>query len=159
MASESSEEQTVSVALSPELVEWLDEHAASQELDRETLLAQLVASYRTTATQEGDLDTDALVSEKQLETVIESRLAAWLEPQVQTLVADAFEEIAAEHLDSESVAPEELNEATNAVQRQLSNRIDSVDAEFQSKIEDVRERVIQVKKEADTKAPRDHSHD
>jgi chromosome segregation ATPase len=37
-------------------------------------------------------------------------------------------------------------------------RLASVESEFQEKIEDVRDRVIQVKKEADAKAPREHSH-
>ncbi|WP_226010547.1 hypothetical protein [Halomicrobium salinisoli] len=35
----------------------------------------------------------------------------------------------------------------------------ALDEEFQTKIEDVRERVIQVKREADAKAPADHSHE
>jgi len=37
--------------------------------------------------------------------------------------------------------------------------VDALDEEFQSKVEDVRERVIQVKREADAKAPADHSHE
>lgn len=68
-------------------------------------------------------------------------------------------------LDSEAIAEavraqldEQLAEATNAVQRQLSNQIDSVEADFDEKIEDIRERVVQIKRETDQKAPNDHSH-
>lgn len=41
----------------------------------------------------------------------------------------------------------------------LRNRLDDVDAAFDEKIQDVRERVVQVKREADGKAPADHDHE
>ncbi|WP_193569273.1 MULTISPECIES: hypothetical protein [Halostella] len=40
----------------------------------------------------------------------------------------------------------------------VEERLDEIDDEFMDLIEDVRERVIQVKREADAKAPADHGH-
>lgn len=40
----------------------------------------------------------------------------------------------------------------------LEERVDSLDATLESKIRDVRDRVVQVKREADGKAPADHEH-
>jgi rubrerythrin len=40
----------------------------------------------------------------------------------------------------------------------LANRVAALEDDLDAKIEDVRERVIQVKREADAKAPRDHEH-
>lgn len=122
MASESTEEESVTIHLPPELREWLDSHATSQDVDRETLLMQLVASYRHTT--DGEFEGPAVL------------------------------------LDEGEIAglEEQISEARNAVQRQLGNRIDETETTFQKKLEDVRERVIEVKKEADGKAPKDHTH-
>jgi rubrerythrin len=57
------------------------------------------------------------------------------------------------------VVADRVAEATGAVRTQLGDRIDGVEAEFRELIEDVRERVIQVKGEADAKAPADHGHE
>ncbi|MFC7193707.1 hypothetical protein ACFQL4_02135 [Halosimplex aquaticum] len=45
-----------------------------------------------------------------------------------------------------------------AVEEGLSAEIDRVEADFAEKIRDVRERVVQVKRETDRKADADHSH-
>ena len=52
---------------------------------------------------------------------------------------------------AERVAPDAVPEA-------VEERLDEIDDEFMELIEDVRERVIQVKREADGKAPADHDH-
>ena len=129
MASESKEEQTVSVALPDELVEWLETEADAADVDRETLLAQLVATYQTAQQFEGELDGGAVL----LETgaVLES---------VEGDFAD------------------QISEATKSVQQQLGARLDTVESEFQEKLQDVRHRVVQLKKETDEKAPADHAH-
>ncbi|MFW5965560.1 MAG: hypothetical protein ACOCP3_02285, partial [Halodesulfurarchaeum sp.] len=43
--------------------------------------------------------------------------------------------------------------------RTLEDRVNALEAELDEKIQDVRERVIQVKREADGKAPADHEHE
>jgi chromosome segregation ATPase len=50
-----------------------------------------------------------------------------------------------------------LDEITDDVET-LTDRVAAVEDDLDHKIEDVRERVIQVKRETDAKAPRDHGH-
>jgi len=134
MASESSSEGSGSISLPSELDEWLGEQAAALGIGREQLLVQLLAAYRTAS----ELDDDvAILSGEDLERRVQSQLGETVEEALS----------------------EQISEATSSVQRQLTNRIDTVEAEFDGKISDVRERVIQVKKEADRKAPADHSHE
>jgi chromosome segregation ATPase len=144
MASESTEGGSVSVVLPPELHDWLEEQAAELGVDTGQLLAQLVASYRVTA--EADLEAEL---DEQIESTVQSMLTDTLTEQLGTTVQEA----------AEPLVTERVNEATTAVQSQLTDRIDTVEGEFQAKLEDVRERVIQVKKETDGKAPDDHTHE
>jgi DNA repair exonuclease SbcCD ATPase subunit len=95
MASEEHEEVTVSITLSRDLREWLDEQAAAQATDRETLLERLLLAHREVATDDPNLDT---------------------------------------------VSSEQLAETRE---------------EFRNLLEDVRKRVVQVKRETDAKTPTD----
>lgn len=119
-SSESSDERTRSVTLPEDLSDWLDEKADSLDVDVDTLLEQLLASYQMTADESVDDDLAVI---------------------------------------DESVLNERLTEATNGVKRQLGNRIDAVETDYQENLEDVRQRVIQVKKETDAKAPANHDHE
>ncbi|WP_436901597.1 hypothetical protein [Halovenus halobia] len=151
MASESSSERTLSITLPSDLDEWLDEQATAAEVDREELLVQLLATYQMAAEesiQEG-LEVDSREIEQAVRSQLDDQLAARLDGELESRIEQAVNEL----------VTEQLSEATNSVQRQLSNRIDTVESEFDEKITDVRERVIQVKKEADKKAPAAHSHD
>ena len=130
MAGESQENLTVS--LPPELESWLDQHAAQRDIDQETVLVQLLASYRELADGDGDplADPDTI------------------EPAVRSIVADRLPDIAealAEELDQDGAETRE--------------RIEALEADFQAKLDDVRQRVVQVKREADAKAPADHTHE
>jgi len=66
-------------------------------------------------------------------------------------------------LDTEAVDPEEgspaarLDEVASDVET-LTDRVAAVEDDLDDKIDDVRERVIQVKRETDAKASRDHGH-
>jgi prefoldin subunit 5 len=135
MASEPTE--TVTVRLPSDLDSWLDEQARELGVDRETVLVQMLASYRATAELDGDLDAAEFEfgapSDERVEEVVDQRVEAAL--------------------------AEQLSDATETVERRVDSRVDSVQAEFQEKLEDVRERVIQVKQEADAKAPADHDHE
>ena len=130
MAGESQENLTVS--LPPELASWLDQHAAQHNLDRETVFVQLLASYRELADGDDDpfADPDAI------------------EPAVRSVIADRLPDIA------EAVEAELDEERTAA-----HERIEAVEADFQEKLDDVRQRVVQVKREADAKASPDHTHE
>ncbi|CCQ34209.1 CopG family transcriptional regulator protein [Halorhabdus tiamatea SARL4B] len=131
MASESTDSPETAVWLPPELGEWLEEHAAELDVERDVLVAQLLATYRTTATHEGDIDPDSL--------------AATDRERIESIVREVLD-------DHDLTAPDEAIEA-------IAERIDDVEDSFQTKLEDVRSRVVQVKREADAKADADHDHD
>lgn len=179
MASESTEEASVSVTLSAELHEWLGERASERNVAAEDLLVQLLTSYREAATFDGaeagqDLELHLLgeddvesIAERCVDTALDDGAVTEddLEEAVETAINEALEDALADHV-SEQVAEsldaeltDRLSEATSSLQKQLENRIDTVENDFQGKLEDVRERVIQVKRETDTKAPADHGHD
>lgn len=151
MASESTE--TVTVRLPSELDSWLDEQARELGVNRETVLVQMLASYRATAELDGDLDAAEFEvgapSDEQVEEVVDRRVEERLEGRLDERVEDAVEAALAER----------LSDATEAVERRVGSRADSIQAAFQEKLEDVRERVVQVKQEADAKAPADHDHE
>ena len=138
MVSESSEGQTVSVALPTELIEWLESEANETGVERDTLLAQLLASYRAMEEIEGELENGAVALD--ITDVTETALAGQLDGKLETKV------------------DEQVNQAKDALQRQLDSQIETLEAEFQEKLQDVRHRVVQVKKESDSKAPEGHAH-
>ncbi|WP_158855053.1 hypothetical protein [Halorhabdus sp. CUG00001] len=142
MGSESTESQDVTASLPADLAEWLDERAAELDVDRDVVLEQLVAAYRQTADRDDDSPADVgptAVDRDRIEAVVADVLAEE-KPAIAEDVASAVGERFA---DSEAV----------------EERIATAERNFQSKLQDVRERVVQVKRETDEKAPADHDHD
>ncbi|WP_136716268.1 hypothetical protein [Halorientalis salina] len=82
--------------------------------------------------------------DKHLAAELDERLADAIEDQLGALLEDRLAEV------SQSAAEQ--------ASRQIAGEIESVESEFTGKVEDVRDRVIQVKKETDRKAPADHEH-
>lgn len=165
MPSESTEERSVTVTLPSELDDWLDDHATTLDVDREALLVQLLSSYRTTVELDSDdpsLDplADEVVDDR-IETAVAAELDAALGDEltarIETILDSMLDDRLSDRVD-DAVA-DQVTESTNSVQRRLENRIEAVESEFDEKIVDVRERVIQVKREADAKASADHSHE
>lgn len=139
MASESTEEETLSVTLPAELDDWLEERAAALDADRETVLVQLLASYRATAELDAEYDATngqgmPVADSETVENAVRSVLADTLDDRVESAV-----------------------QAT--VRSAVEGRFDGIQDDYMEKIEDVRERVIQLKRELDTKAAADHHHD
>lgn len=151
MASESSTERSMSITVPAELEDWLDEQAAAADVDSEQFLVQLLAAYRETAQLDEELATG--VDGEELAAAVESEL----DEKLATALDERFDERIESALDE--MLTSRLSEANSSVQRQLTDRIEAVESEFDEKITDVRERVIQVKKEADAKAPKDHTHE
>jgi len=148
MASESGGEGVVQVDLAPELDEWLRDRATAMQVDPGTVLAQLVASYQAASELDGDSgDLDGLAIQVSDERDVE-RL-------VEAAVADRLADEGALESRLEAVVDERLDAAESG----LEERLDAVNSDFRAKLEDVRERVVQVKREADAKAPADHDHD
>ncbi len=156
--SESSREETVAVDLPSDLHDWLEEQAETLDTDKNQLLVQLLVSYQATIDDADDVET-------QLESTVDERVERVLDEQIEATVKSILAETLDEQIQStveERVGPivtDQISEAATSTQRQLGNRIDTVEEEFQSKLEDVRNRVIQVKTEADRKAATDHTHD
>ncbi|WP_135664267.1 hypothetical protein [Halorhabdus rudnickae] len=138
MASESTDPGDVTVNIPAELLEWLDTHTAERDVDRDALLTQLLETYRRTADGDTPDPAAAGVDRETIEHVVEEILAQQREELVATVAAEV-----------------ESDTETDS----LAERIGDLEADFQGKLEDVRERVIQVKRETDAKAPADHHHD
>ncbi|NHN41309.1 ribbon-helix-helix protein, CopG family [Halorubellus sp. JP-L1] len=132
MASE--EHVDVSVRLPPDLEEWLDEQAADRDRSREDVVRELVAAYRsmTESDASGDVLTDG----------------------------DLDDVVDADDLDG-YVDEGDLDEALAAYVESgtFESALDEQREEFTALLEDVRKRVVQVKREADAKAPADHGHE
>lgn len=162
MASESRDQGSVTVSLPPELEQWLDQQATELDVDRETVLVQLLASYRTV--EDEDVSTvENAVSQEDIEPLVRDILRERL-PALTDAIAervgsgdgglseDDREELLADleadlhdRLDVEDVSG-------------LQSRLDDLEADYREKLDDVRKRVVQVKREADAKADADHSH-
>jgi len=143
MASESSDNRVVSARLPSAVDEWLDAKAAELGVDRETVVVQLLSSYRA-ASELGDEDVSPLFESD-------------VEDQVRSVVADRLPDIASavsERVDGGEVDASDIEE----VESRLETDLDRVERDLGEKLRDVRERVVQVKKEADAKAEADHTH-
>jgi len=141
MASESSDEVGVSVSLPPDVEAWLDRKAADLGVDREAVVVQLLASYRA-AEEFGDDDVAAALGGRDVES------------DVRDVIAERLPDIA----DAVAERVDDGNEDLDAVEEGLSAEIDRVESSFTDKIQDVRDRVVQVRREADGKADGDHTH-
>jgi len=155
MASEPTDE-SLSVSLPSDLVEWIDRQATERGVDRETVLVQLLAAHRAAEEMDGEVDVgslDATSVEDEVRAVIAERMtdiagAVAEQLEVERQVEDAIEARRSELVQS----------AVDRSTRQVDDELTTVEAEFTDKLDDVRDRVIQVKKETDRKAPAEHDH-
>ncbi|EMA29705.1 hypothetical protein [Haloarcula japonica] len=145
MSSESTDDGGVYVELSADLDEWLTEQAETLGVPRDAVMEQLLAAYMTAANSDAEMDDLLQPSADELDAVV----AATVDKKLNGSVEAATESAVSSH----------LPDIADTVERQLAERFDALEADFQTKIEDVRERVVQVKQEADAKAPTDHSHE
>jgi chromosome segregation ATPase len=144
MSSESTEDGGVHVELAADLDEWLTEQAETLDVPREAVMEQLLAAYRASA-EFDDETADAHPEADELDAVVAATVDERLSESVETA--------------TESAVSSYVPDIVDTVERQLADRFDTLEADFQAKIDDVRERVVQVKREADAKAPADHSHE
>lgn len=132
---------------------WLDGAAAASDEDREELLRRAIVSLA----DEADVDAP----EADTVTALQARV-----DDLEGTVADVEDELATLEADVEEIAtslPEgELPEEAMA---DLRTDVESLDAEvtemreeFDEKVSDVRERVVQVLRKVESKAAEDHSH-
>ncbi|WP_146417408.1 hypothetical protein [Haloarcula hispanica] len=145
MSSESTDDGGVYVELSADLDEWLTEQAETLGVPRDAVMEQLLAAYMTAADSDDGIDDLIQPSADELDAVV----AATVDEKLNGSVEAA----------TEGAVSSQLPDIVDTVERQLAERFDALEADFQTKIEDVRERVVQVKREADAKAPADHGHE
>ncbi|MFB6170811.1 MAG: hypothetical protein ABEJ06_06645 [Haloarculaceae archaeon] len=95
MASESTEGSTVTVSLPSDLEEWLDERAAERDVDRETVLRQLLAAYRVVVDAEEGSTADALASDVGVEGRVDEQLAPVQQrlDELEQQMSNQFEEV------------------------------------------------------------------
>jgi chromosome segregation ATPase len=132
MASE--EHVDVSIRLPPDLEEWLTEQATEMDRSREDVVRELVAAYRSMTS--GDDSSDVLTTDDVDEFVDADALEAYVERSAFDEALEAYVQQAA-----------------------FEEALDEHRGEFEALLDDVRKRVVQVKREADAKAPADHDHE
>jgi predicted nucleic acid-binding Zn-ribbon protein len=162
-------------ALADAFDRWIDERAAELDVSREAVLARVLAGIGgetdaagdegTTDVDLGDLD-DALADGTALDG-LDEQIAA-LDDRVTAL--EGRERIDPDRMDDLADRLDEIDERLAAIEASetgelgeqvadLDERVADLEADLDEKIQDVRERVIQVKREADAKAPADHDHE
>ena len=169
------------VNLPPDLDRWLKSRADQIGVEPELLLHQLVDSYRTSGSEEeapdhpddpfsGGQSRDRFAADRSremdkavLESLLDEKLDEWVTEKLEATIDDEVAETVESELEArlestireqlESTADNRIERAISAETGALEDRIAELEAEQADAIEDVRERVIQVKKEADTKTP------
>lgn len=143
MASESRDTEQVSVSVPADLQEWLDTQAAELGVDRETVLQQLLAAYHASEDLDGDRSLSAEDIEPLVRDVLTSRLPDLTDAVAEQVTEDLREELVADLRD-------QLGSATDdEAIADLRARIDTLEDDYQDKLADVRQRVIQVKRDAE----------
>lgn len=126
--------------LPEELREWVEQRADETDQDPQDVLTRALTTYQLLETESDAIETNG-AAEAAIVLPDDSEVADRL---------DEFEE-RLENLESLEGNVEDLES--------IEQRLDELDSELDEKIDDVRERVIQVKREADTKAPANHDHE
>jgi chromosome segregation ATPase len=156
MASEPTDEP-LSVSLPPDLAAWVDEQAADRDADRETVLVQLLAAHRAADEMDDGVDVGSLDGSVSVEDEVRSVIAERM-PDIAGAVADQLEVERTVEDAIEARRDDLAQSAADRASRQFEGDLDALEAEFVDKVDDVRDRVIQVKKETDRKAPAEHDH-
>jgi uncharacterized protein (DUF3084 family) len=148
MASESTEEKSVTISLPAELDDWLETRAETLDVDREALLVELLDSHRAIEEEGVDGWEEIADHESIRETVVaevEARLTDEMKEIVEWVVAETFES--------------RFAESTDDLAAEFEERIEAVEETHAEQIDDVRDRVVQVKRETDQKAAAEHDHE
>jgi chromosome segregation ATPase len=155
MASEPTDE-SLSVSLPSDLAEWIDRQATERDADRETVLVQLLAAHRAADEMDDGVDVgslDGVSVEDEVRSVIAERMNDIAGAVAEQLAVERKVEDAIEARSSELTQT-----AVDRATRQVDNELTTLESEFTENLDDVRDRIIQVKKETDRKAPAEHDH-
>lgn len=143
MASDTPGEASVSVNLPESLSRWLDDKASEEGRSREDVLLQLLSAYRKVDGLEGgDVDPPGGMGGEGL-----AGLPAGLGEELEALVDERVEQRI-----EEAAVDNGVDEA------ELDQRLNDVESRYTDLLKDVRDRVVQIKREADEKAHSEHDH-
>lgn len=135
MASEETTEP-VSLSVPGELAAWLRRSADQRGVDVEQYASELLAAQR--AVDSGVIEGAAALDDgSDGSSAPDERFEERLDDRLDDVLDGHFDEVLDEHLD---------------------DRLEEQRSEFVDLLEDVRSRVIQVKREADARVPADHDH-
>jgi chromosome segregation ATPase len=136
MGTESADGTDVSVTVPRDLQEWLDERAATLDVDRGELLVQLASAYRAAADVEGEPLTELLAAE---------------------IDGATREEIAA-NLAERDAELDDLADRIEDVESDLSGDVERLEETLEENVEDLRNRVLQLRDTVRDRAAQDHTH-
>lgn len=136
MATESADGSEVSVTLPPSLQEWLDERAEALGVERGEVLVQLASAYRAAA----ELDDDPVGA--LLDDALEGRIAGSLDGRIDDRIADHG-----------------AGGVDEAAFDALRDRVDALESTHEEDVEDVRNRVLQLRGALRDRAEADHGHE
>lgn len=125
--------------LPEELREWVENRADESDQTPADVLTQALTAYQLVESEGESLEANGGADAS----------IVFLED------SEAFEDL--ESLENRLEEVESVEEQLEQLEA-IEQRLDAVEADVDEKIDDVRERVIQVKREADSKAPADHDH-
>jgi chaperonin cofactor prefoldin len=127
--------------LPDELRRWVDEQAAASDDDPQDVLSRAVTLYR-------------LVEDHATSACDEMPPVDDIETELERLTGQVSA------LDDRLEAVEDgFDDRVGTAEEDSTDRLEALEEDFDEKITDLRERVIQVKREADAKAPADHDHE
>lgn len=141
--------------LPPDLVEWLDERAAATGRERSEVLEQAVTAYRLVSQSNGAAaadEWDITPGELETATLFADDLLD-LEEEVGDL-DDRLEDVD----DRLGALDDEVTEVDDRVAA-LGSQVSDLEADLAAHVEDLRERVVQVLRAAESKADADHEHE
>ncbi|MEF8756829.1 MAG: hypothetical protein V5A23_04990 [Halobacteriales archaeon] len=153
MTGEVPGETSVSATVPKSVADWLDDVAAESDRSPEEVLAELVEAVRrqdagrSSESRGGAVESSHDELDDRIEEAVDASVEKHLREHVESVVDDRIDERVGGGA-----------EGTVVDRAILDERIDDVDARFSDLLGDVRDRVVQVKREADAKAPAGHDH-
>lgn len=129
MASEESGESTVEISIPHALEQWLDLMSDEWDVGRDTLIRQLLAAHQVSATLDGISDSNLNLDE------------------AGESIATSFNQLLISS-----------NESLKDQFSDIEHEVTQLEHQYSRDLEDVRKRVVQLKRELNSKANTSHSH-
>jgi len=154
------------------LVQLLSAHRATESLDDGATLSgeplafdvDLEDEVRNILADRLPDIADAVAEQVDLEAEVATAIDEQLDDHLTTAIQTALDEELADEINNHlvEILDDRLEDVSQTAAEEavttLADRLETLESEFMAKVEDARDRVIQVKKETDRKAPAEHDH-